>query len=212
MLLVVSCSVVQFLAKFPEPVFCAENIGGAKFNLVTCWEARFENEEVVVKFLIKRLGPAGTYRLAYFLDGDGYEREFKIRGESRYLYLTFCLPCGWHTLKFENYEDSFYVRPATELEVSENAQIEILSVSIDPPDAKLWETAYVKVTLANRSDVAGRKRVRVWVDNSPMEKWVLVPAGLSVDTYFPITLNKLLFRISVENYPQLQENFRPGIL
>jgi hypothetical protein len=204
LLLALSCSVAQFLAKFPEPAFSVEFISMAPGE-----SQRIENGEVVIKLQVKRLGPAGTCRLTFQMDNQRCEEEFKVRGDSRNFYLTCTFPAGWHTLEIDNTSFTFYVQPA---EVSENAQIEITSFEVEPMDAKLWETAFVRVTLANRSDVAGRRKVRVWAENSPLEKEVVVPAGTSVDTYFPVTLNKLLLRVWVENCTQPQENLRPGIL
>jgi len=204
LLLALSCFVAQFSAKFPEPAFSVEYVSMAPGE-----SGRIENGEVVAKFLVRKLTVAGTCRMSFRVDNESCEEEFKVRGDMRNFYFTRAFPAGWHTLEFDNTSITFYVQPA---EVSENAQIEITSFEVEPIDAKLWETAFVRVSLTNHSEVAGRKEIRVWVEDSPLQKEVVVPAETSVDIYFPITLNKLLLRIWVENCAQPQENLRPGIL
>ena len=202
--LVVLCFIVQLSVEFPQPVFSVELV-----SLAPGEGHRLENGEIVAQACVKRLGRAGTCRLVFLVDGERHEEEFKVRGRSRNFYFTRTFPAGWHKLELENKSFEVYVMPA---EVSENAEVEIRSFEIEPMDAKLWEIAFVKVRLKNHSDVAGWKTVRVWVENTPMEKKVLVPAGAIVDTYFPIELNKVLLRVWVENCPQPAENLRPGIL
>ena len=204
LLLAFSCSIAQFLAKYPEPTFSMELI-----SLAPGESQRVENGEIVAQINVKRLGPAGTCKLVFLVDGERCEQEFKVRGESRNFYFVRTFSAGWHKLEFENKNFEFYVMPT---EVSENAEVEISSFEVEPMDAKLWETAFIKVTLKNFSDFAGWKTVRVWVENSVVEKKVLVPAWSTVDSYFPVVVNKLLLRIWVENCPKAQENLRPGIL
>jgi hypothetical protein len=55
--------------------------------------------------------------------------------------------------------------------------MEILSVSVDPGCEALGD-GLREGDAGQPAHVAGRKKIRIWVDNSPMEKWVLVPAGL----------------------------------
>ena len=194
-------AVAQFLAQFPQPTF--------SFELSSLIPAEpLENEEVVAAVRVQKSGPAGTCKLIYFLDGEEREEEFKVRSDSRYFYLLASLPSGYHTVRVENKEFSFYVRSE---EPSENAQIEILSFSYEPLRLKLWETVYVKVRVRNLCEFPGWRTVRVLVDGTPVEKRVLVDGGAVKEVYFPILMSKPSFRVRVEDCPQPEENLSLGL-
>lgn len=192
---------VHSLAEFPQPVFSVE------LSSLSPAEP-LENEEVVAAVRVQKSGPSGTCKLVYFLDGERREEEFKVRNDSRYFYLPASFPSGYHTVRVENQEFSFYVQSK---EPSENAEIEILSFSYEPLRLKLWETVYLRVMVRNHSEFPGWGMVRVLVDGTLVEKRVLVDGGTVKEIYFPILMNKPTLRVRVEGCPQPEEKLSLGL-
>ncbi len=170
----------------------------------------FENEEVVMKVEVTKLGPAGTCTVVYFVDNKRCEENFKIRGTPRYVYLIQKLPAGVHYLHLENENKQWRVKVTSAGAVG-TVPIEIESFKVEPVDVKLWETFFVKVRVRNKSTDTGWATVRLWVDNEPIERRVLIGGGRLKDICFRLQADKPILKIRVENCPQPEENLRPSL-
>jgi hypothetical protein len=196
-LMVILLAVAQYKLEYPKPVFTAKLTTVAPANPI-------ENEEVLVRVEVGRESVAGPCTLRLRVDNQEIKKEVKVRSTRREFYFTLNLPSGYHTLALDNRQLSIYVSSE---ELGE-ANIRVESFEIEPKSLKLWEEAYIVVKLKNLSDSAGKRTVRVWIDNQELQKDVVVPAGITKYVYFPFTPDKLQFRIRVEN---LENNVRLGL-
>jgi hypothetical protein len=196
-LMAILLAVAQYKLEYPKPVFTAKLTTVAPANPI-------ENEEILVRVEVGRESVAGPCTLRLRVDNQEIKKEVKVRSTRREFYFTLNLPSGYHTIGLDNRQLSIYVSSE---ELGE-ANIRVESFEIEPKSLKLWEEAYVVVKLKNLSDSAGKRTVRVWIDNQELQKDVVVPAGITKYVYFPFTPDKLQFRIKVEN---LENNVRLGL-